>query len=116
MHSPKVTSQEAVALTEAMHAIGEEIPRPVAKFTTREEVLKPKPRLALKTVTRQLSQWTDKIASESYTQAELTFDYGGINFDQADNTECRTISGDEIWVQKRDLVAEEELTPQGERV
>jgi len=115
LHSPRVSAQEAVALSEAMLKIKVDIPPPAAKFSTREELLKPKPKLALRTITRPLSNWSDTLGDQKFTQAELTFDYGNIRFDHADFTQSRVISGDEILVQKRDLEAEAEILAQVEK-
>jgi superfamily II DNA or RNA helicase len=115
LHSPRVSAQEAVPLSEAMRKLNVDIPAPAAKFSTREEVLKPKARLSLKTITRQLSTWSDTLGDQKYTQAALTFDYGDIRFDQSDGTESRTINGDEIHVKKRDLQAEDEILVQALR-
>ncbi|MBU6455854.1 MAG: DEAD/DEAH box helicase, partial [Cyanobacteria bacterium REEB67] len=109
LRMPQVAQQEAGALAEAMERSGIDIPRPVSKYKIKTEVVKPTPRLLLKSSVEP-GFWQQDGSDERSSVAMLSFDYGGIKFDCADNTESRRVTGDEILVQKRDLAAERRLS------
>jgi len=109
LQMPKVREKEAAALSQAMKKAGLNIPHPVSKFKIKTEVVKPRPRLLLRS--EDNAEWNDGWDADDdetrySTIAELHFDYGDIKFEYDNNNESRVISGDEIHVRRKDLDAE----------
>ncbi len=104
LQMPRVKQEETAPLSEAMERAGLEIPRPIAKYKIKTELVKPKPKLLLRS--EDYSDWDVDPETQISTLSELHFDYGDIKFEYDNNQESRTISGDQILVQRKDLDSE----------